>query len=136
MNLNISNNTPFVSRTVQISAAIFLALQGVRQLLIANRLGKESVPGKTSVYFVAAMYWCIAIVIAGGGQIIQNKNVGLMSMFALALAALFSGIFMLYDAIKHKDNLPNVEKDRLWFGIAHGIFGFILFILLIYLFTK
>ena len=133
---NMNNNTKNVSRIVQISAATFLALQGVRQLLIANRLGKETAPGKTSVYFTAAIYWAIAFAIAAGGQLIQSKQVGYMSLLAVAIGALFSGIFMMYDAIKHKDNLANVEKDRLWFSIGHSIFGLILFIVLVYLFTK
>jgi uncharacterized membrane protein len=133
---NLNNNSSDVSRIVQFSAGTFLALQGVRQLLIANRLGKESAPGKTSVYFTAALYWCIAAVIAFGGKLITDKQIGIGSLFAISLAALFSGVFMMYDAVKHKDNLSNVEKDRLWFSIAHVLFGLIIFFVMLYLLRK
>lgn len=123
MNANITNS-PFSQKNVlKMSMITFLAVQAVRQLIQVNSLkasGQESASGQVSAWFIITLTMLIAVLLS---QSSLSRNTTLLSFAALVIGILGSGIALVYDTQTSK---TSPEKARMFFGIAHIIFGFMI----------
>ena len=113
---------------------LFVFLQAVRQAVAIN-INKdkkiESTAGTNGTWFVAFALGLIGLFITAGGyfgafRITIPRKIALGILFTLGLAITMSGGFYIYDGMNNKDKLKTIEANRLWFGVVHLVFGFIL----------
>lgn len=120
---------------LKLSMMTFLAVQAIRQLVLVNgQFNKktETRPGQVASWFTITLTLLIAAVLATSPLNIK-PNMVTGATFAVVAGVLGSGAAMLYDAIQNKGKQP--EPNRLWFSIAHIIFGMLLLAYLIYSLT-
>ena len=113
---------------------IFLLVQAVRQMTQENQLASaktESRNGQIASWFVSALIALIALILASGPPLSLDAKYLNAGFIAMTIGVLGSGIALTIAATK--DKATNPEPSRLWFGIAHIIFGVFLMIMMIYL---
>ena len=116
---------------------IFLLVQAVRQLTQENQLASaktESRNGQIASWFVSALIALIALILASGPPLSLDAKYLNAGFIAMTIGVLGSGIALTIAATK--DKATNLEPSRLWFGIAHIIFGVFLMIMMIYSLVK
>ena len=113
---------------LKLSMMTFLVVQAIRQLILINGQASgdkpiESRAGQVATWFTITLTLVIAAVLATSPLNIKPNMVKGVT-FAVVAGVLGSGAAMLYDAIQNKGKQP--EPNRLWFSIAHIIFGLLL----------
>ena len=108
---------------------MFLCVQGIRQLVQVN--GKhdaktESLAGQVSAWMTITMTVLVGVLLY-----IPRPAPPVMALAALFIAAMVSGVAMIYDYSANKTTALAAEPNRLWFGIAHVIFALITLVYLL-----
>ena len=135
-----TNTTPGFKKPQVIlkwSMVIFLLVQAVRQMTQENQLASaktESRNGQIASWFVSALIALIALILASGPPLSLDAKYLNAGFIAMTIGVLGSGIALTIAATK--DKATNLEPSRLWFGIAHIIFGVFLMIMMIYSLVK
>jgi hypothetical protein len=110
---------------LKISIIAYLFVQAVRQLIQVNQqfgAKTETRAGQVSSWFTIVLTSVVAAILSQGPLNIKSSTAygGLLVLFAGALG---SGIAMIYDKVSNKET---AEPARMWFGIGHVIFAFII----------
>jgi len=103
----------------------FLGVQGIRQLIQVNgqhEAKTESRAGQVSAWMTITMTVLI------GYFLYQKQGAPRAALVALIVAALTSGSALIYDYMTNKTVALAAEKNRLFFGIAHILFAFLVLI--------
>lgn len=121
------------------SMVIFLLVQAVRQLLQENQLAgektaRESRNGQVASWFVSALIAMVALILASGPALSLDTKWITSAFVAMTIGVLGSGVALTIAATQDKKTNP--EPSRLWFGIAHIIFGVFLLLAMIYSLIK
>ena len=119
------NSSRDPATVLKISIIAYLFVQAVRQLILVNQqfgAKTETRAGQVSTWFTIVLTSVVAAILSQGPLNIKSPTAygGLFLLFAGALG---SGIAMIYDKVKNKET---AESARMWFGIAHVIFAFII----------
>jgi hypothetical protein len=105
----------------------FLGVQAIRQLIDVNTNAGGDKPTESQEGKVAAWFTIVMTLIAAVALYLP-KTPHLMALWSLVLAALGSGVAMIYNVMS---NHVKPEKYRLWFGIAHVILAMLVLAYLI-----
>jgi uncharacterized membrane protein HdeD (DUF308 family) len=119
------------------SMVIFLLVQAVRQVTQENQLAAaktESRNGQVASWFVSVLIAMTALILASGPPLSLDAKYLNAAFIAMTIGVLGSGIALTIAATK--DKATNPEPSRMWFGIAHIIFGFFLLLAMIYSLVK
>lgn len=129
---NLSNNfNTSKANIAKIILLIFLGLQAIRQLIDVNiKAGAkpplESQAGKTAAWFT------ITMTLVAAYALYAPKTPSFTALVALIIAAMASGVAMVYDYSANKTQALAAEKNRLFFGIAHVVGALIVFFYLLW----
>jgi hypothetical protein len=136
MNAGYGNNslkTP--TYALKLSIVAFLCVQAIRQLIQVNNQAREGAKDKavgnieTSAGQVST-WMTIILTLFSAGILFPSAPLSkewIMGGFAtLIVGVLASGSAMIYDIVNNKAKAEGVEKNRMWFGIAHIIFAVLL----------
>jgi uncharacterized membrane-anchored protein len=128
------NNNAFNSSRANVSKLLlltFLGVQAIRQLVIVNSQANrddaiESFSGKLASWLTITMTLIAAI------TLYVPKTPHRMALAALFIAAMGSGVAMIYDYLdtSSKNKVEN-KINRLWFGIAHILLALAVLVYLI-----
>ena len=124
MNAYAANNS-FNSSKANIAKLFmltFLGVQGIRQLVQVNGRANAKPPTESEAGKVAA-WLTITMTVLIGFLLYQPKTASVMSLAALFVAAMGSGVAMIYDYSANKTVALAAEPNRLFFGIAHVLFA-------------
>lgn len=119
------------------SMVIFLLVQAVRQVTQENQLAAaktESRNGQVASWFVSVLIAMTALILASGPPLSLDAKYLNAAFIAMTIGVLGSGIALTIAATK--DKATNPEPSRMWFGIAHIIFGVFLLLAMIYSLVK
>lgn len=131
--MNAYQNNAFNSSKANVSKLIlltFLGVQAIRQLIDVN--GQAAAKTESRAGQVAA-WMTISMTLLAGYVLYSPKTPHRMGLAALFIAAMGSGVAMIYDYSANKTQALAAEKYRLWFGIAHVILALLV---LTYLLTS
>ena len=125
---NSFNKSP--ANVAKLFMLTFLGVQGVRQLVQVNgrasgNKAMESRAGQVSAWMTITMTVLI------GFLLYQPKTASVMSLVALFIAAMGSGVAMIYDYSANKTVALAAEPNRLFFGIAHVLFALLTLVYLL-----
>lgn len=113
------NNNAFNSSKANIAKLFlltFLGVQGIRQLIQVNgqaAANTESRAGQVAAWMVIAMTLVAAF------TLYTPQTPHRAALLALLIAAMGSGVAMIYDYSANKSQALAAEPNRLFFGIAH-----------------
>jgi uncharacterized membrane protein HdeD (DUF308 family) len=128
-----TNNSSFNKSPANISKILlltFLAVQAVRQLIQVNGRANAKPPTESEAGKVAA-WMTILMTLIAGFLLYQPKMATVTSLAALFVAAMGSGVAMIYDYSANKTVALAAEPNRLFFGIAHVIFALLTLVYLL-----
>jgi uncharacterized membrane-anchored protein len=108
----------------------FLGVQGIRQLIQVNSQASGDKPTESRAGQVAA-WMTITMTVLIGYLLYQKQSAPRMALVALVVAAMGSGVAMIYDYAANKTGALAAEKNRLWFGIAHVLFALLTLVYLL-----
>ena len=123
---NSFNKSP--ANVAKLFMVTFLGVQGIRQLVQVNGradAGTESRAGQVAAWMTITMTVLI------GYLLYQAKPASVMALAALFIAAMGSGVAMIYDYSANKTISLAAEPNRLFFGIAHVIFALLTLVYLL-----
>ena len=126
-----ANNSSFNKSPANVAKLFmltFLGVQGVRQLIQVN--GQATNKTETRAGQVAA-WMTITMTVLIGYLLYQKQGSPRMALVALVVAAMGSGVAMIYDYAANKTIALAAEKNRLWFGIAHVVFALLTLVYLL-----
>jgi hypothetical protein len=126
-----ANNSSFNKSPTNVAKLFmltFLGVQGVRQLIQVN--GQATNKTETRAGQVAA-WMTITMTVLIGYLLYQKQGSPRMALVALVVAAMSSGVAMIYDYAANKTVALAAEKNRLWFGIAHVVFALLTLVYLL-----
>ena len=112
------NNNAFNSSKANIAKLLlltFLGVQSIRQLVYVNDQAGAKTESRSGQ---VAAWMTITMTLVAAYALYAPKTPSVMAMIALVIAAMGSGVAMIYGVLKN-DVKP--EKYRLFFGIAHVI---------------
>jgi uncharacterized membrane protein HdeD (DUF308 family) len=119
MSYPYTNNNAFNSSKANVSKLLlltFLGVQAIRQLVQVNgqyAAKTESRAGQVSAWLT------ITMTLLAGYVLYAPKTPHRAGLVALFVAAMGSGVAMIYDYSANKSQALAAEKNRLFFGIAH-----------------
>ena len=128
-----STNNSFNSSKANIAKLFmlaFLGVQGIRQLIQVNGRANAEKPSESRAGQVAA-WMTITMTVLIGYLLYQPKTASFMALAALFVAAMGSGVAMIYDYSANKTVALAAEPNRLFFGIAHVIFALLTLVYLL-----
>ena len=125
---NSFNKSP--ANVAKILMLTFLCVQGIRQLVQVNGRANADKPTESGAGQVAA-WMTITMTVLIGFLLYQPKTASVMSLVALFVAAMGSGIAMIYDYSVNKTVALAAEPNRLFFGIAHVLFALLTLVYLL-----
>ena len=108
----------------------FLGVQGIRQLVQVNGRASGDKPTESRAGQVAA-WMTITMTVLIGYLLYQAKPASVMALAALFIAAMGSGVAMIYDYSANKTVALAAEPNRLFFGIAHVLFALLTLVYLL-----
>lgn len=123
---NSFNKSP--TNVAKLFMLTFLGVQGIRQLIQVN--GQATNKTESRAGQVAA-WMTITMTVAIGYLLYQKQAAPRMALVALVVAAMGSGVAMIYDYAANKTVALAAEKNRLWFGIAHVVFALLTLVYLL-----
>ena len=133
MNSSYAANNSFNSSKANIAKLFmltFLGVQGIRQLVQVNGRANAEKPSESRAGQVAA-WMTITMTVLIGFLLYQPKTASVMALAALFIAAMGSGVAMIYDYSANKTVALAAEPNRLFFGIAHVIFALLTLVYLL-----
>ena len=110
---------------------MFLVVQGIRQLVQVNGRANADKPTESLAGQVSAWMTITMTVLIGVLLYISRPAPPLMALALLFVAAMGSGVAMIYDYSANKTIALAAEPNRLFFGIAHVIFALITLVYLL-----
>jgi hypothetical protein len=122
------NKSP--ANMAKIAILIFLGVQGIRQLIQVNGRANAKPPTESEAGKVAA-WMTITMTMLAGFLLYQPKMATFTALAALFIAAMGSGVAMIYDYSANKTVALAAEPNRLFFGIAHVIFALLTLVYLL-----
>jgi uncharacterized protein with GYD domain len=125
---NSFNKSP--ANIAKIIMLMFLAVQGIRQLIQVNGRANAKTPTESEAGQKAA-WMTITMTVLIGVFLYQPKTPTVMALAALFIAAMGSGVAMIYDYSANKTVALAAEPNRLFFGIAHVIFALLTLVYLL-----
>ena len=108
----------------------FLGVQGIRQLIQVNGRANAKTPTESRAGQVAA-WMTITMTVLIGFLLYQSRPAPVIALAALFIAAMGSGVAMIYDYSANKTVALAAEPNRLFFGIAHVIFALLTLVYLL-----
>lgn len=129
----IANNSSFNKSPTNVAKLFmltFLGVQGIRQLIHVNSQAGGDKPTESRAGQVAA-WMTITMTVVIGYLLYQKQAAPRMALVALVIAAMGSGVAMIYDYAANKTVALAAEKNRLWFGIAHVVFALLTLVYLL-----
>jgi hypothetical protein len=123
---NSFNKSP--ANVAKILMLTFLGVQGIRQLVQVN--GKANSKAESRAGQVSA-WMTITMTVLIGFLLYQAKPAPVMALAALFVAAMGSGVAMIYDYSANKTVALAAEPNRLFFGIAHVLFALLTLVYLL-----
>jgi flagellar motor component MotA len=108
----------------------FLGVQGIRQLVQVNGRANADNPTESLAGQVSA-WMTITMTVLIGFLLYQAKPAPFMALAALFIAAMGSGVAMIYDYSANKTIALAAEPNRLFFGIAHVLFALLTLVYLL-----
>jgi hypothetical protein len=108
----------------------FLGVQGIRQLIQVNGRANAKTPTESRAGQVAA-WMTITMTVLIGVLLYMSRPAPVMALAALFIAAMGSGVAMIYDYSANKTVALAAEPNRLFFGIAHVIFALLTLVYLL-----
>ena len=133
MNTYGATNNSFNRSTANVAKLIiltFLGVQGIRQLIQVNGRANAEKATESRAGQVAA-WMTITMTVLIGFLLYQAKPAPVMALAALFIAAMGSGVAMIYDYSANKTVALAAEPNRLFFGIAHVIFALLTLVYLL-----
>ena len=131
--MNAYANNSFNSSKANIAKLFmltFLGVQGIRQLIQVNGRANAKPPTESEAGKVAA-WMTITMTMLAGFLLYQPKMATFTSLAALFVAAMGSGVAMIYDYSANKTVALAAEPNRLFFGIAHVLFALLTLVYLL-----
>jgi hypothetical protein len=125
---NSFNKSP--ANMAKIAILIFLGVQGIRQLIQVNGKANAKPPTESLAGQVAA-WMTITMTLLAGILLYQPKMATFTALAALFVAAMGSGVAMIYDYSANKTVALAAEPNRLFFGIAHVLFALLTLVYLL-----
>ena len=125
---NSFNKSP--ANVAKLFMLTFLGVQGIRQLVQVNGRASGDKPTESRAGQVAA-WMTITMTVLIGFLLYQGKPASVMALAALFIAAMGSGVAMIYDYSANKTVALAAEPNRLFFGIAHVIFALLTLVYLL-----
>ena len=125
---NSFNKSP--ANVAKLFMLTFLGVQGIRQLIQVNGRASAKTPTESRAGQVAA-WMTITMTVLIGVLLYQPKTASVMALAALFIAAMGSGVAMIYDYSANKTVALAAEPNRLFFGIAHVIFALLTLVYLL-----
>ena len=125
---NSFNKSP--ANMAKIAILIFLGVQGIRQLIQVNGRANAKPPTESEAGKVAA-WMTITMTMLAGFLLYQPKMATVTALAALFVAAMGSGVAMIYDYSANKTVALAAEPNRLFFGIAHVLFALLTLVYLL-----
>ena len=129
--MSYANNNSFNSSKSNIAKLFmltFLGVQGIRQLIQVN--GRATSKTESRAGQVAA-WMTITMTVLIGYLLYQPKTASVMALAALFIAAMGSGVAMIYDYSANKTVALAAEPNRLFFGVAHVLFALLTLVYLL-----
>jgi hypothetical protein len=123
---NSFNKSP--ANVAKIFMLIFLCVQGIRQLVQVN--GKANSKAESGAGQVSA-WMTITMTVLIGVLLYIPRPAPALSLAALFIAAMGSGVAMIYDYSANKTIALAAEPNRLFFGIAHVLFALLTLVYLL-----
>lgn len=109
----------------------FLGVQGIRQLVQVNGRANADKPTESLAGQVSAWMTITMTVLIGVLLYIPRPVPSVMALSALFIAAMGSGVAMIYDYSANKTISLAAEPNRLFFGIAHVLFALLTLVYLL-----
>ena len=125
---NSFNKSP--ANVAKLFMLTFLGVQGIRQLVQVNGRASGDKPTESRAGQVAA-WMTITMTVLIGFLLYQGKPASVMALAALFIAAMGSGVAMIYDYSANKTVALAAEPNRLFFGIAHVLFALLTLVYLL-----
>ena len=125
---NSFNKSP--ANVAKLFMLTFLGVQGIRQLVQVNGRASGDKPTESRAGQVAA-WMTITMTVLIGYLLYQAKPASVMALAALFIAAMGSGVAMIYDYSANKTVALAAEPNRLFFGIAHVLFALLTLVYLL-----
>ena len=125
---NSFNKSP--ANIAKIIMLTFLGVQGIRQLIQVNGRANAEKPTESEAGQKAA-WMTITMTVLIGFLLYQPRPAPVMALAALFIAAMGSGVAMIYDYSANKTAALAAEPNRLFFGIAHVIFALLTLVYLL-----
>ena len=125
---NSFNKSP--ANVAKLFMLTFLGVQGIRQLVQVNGRASGDKPTESRAGQVAA-WMTITMTVLIGYLLYQAKPASVMALAALFIAAMGSGVAMIYDYSANKTIALAAEPNRLFFGIAHVLFALLTLVYLL-----
>ena len=125
---NSFNKSP--ANVAKLFMLTFLGVQGIRQLVQVNGRASGDKPTESRAGQVAA-WMTITMTVLIGFLLYQAKPASVMALAALFIAAMGSGVAMIYDYSANKTVALAAEPNRLFFGIAHVLFALLTLVYLL-----
>ena len=126
---NSFNKSP--ANMAKIAMLMFLFVQGIRQLVQVNGRANADKPTESLAGQVSAWMTITMTVLIGVLLYIPRPVPSVMALSALFIAAMGSGVAMIYDYVANKTDSLAAEPNRLFFGIAHVIFALLTLVYLL-----
>jgi hypothetical protein len=125
---NSFNKSP--ANVAKLFLLAFLGVQGIRQLIQVNGRANAKTPTESRAGQVAA-WMTITMTVLIGVLLYMSRPAPVMALAALFIAAMGSGVAMIYDYSANKTVALAAEPNRLFFGIAHVIFALLTLVYLL-----
>jgi hypothetical protein len=125
---NSFNKSP--ANVAKLFMLAFLGVQGIRQLIQVNGRANAKTPTESRAGQVAA-WMTITMTVLIGVLLYMSRPAPVMALAALFIAAMGSGVAMIYDYSANKTVALAAEPNRLFFGIAHVIFALLTLVYLL-----
>jgi hypothetical protein len=133
MNAGYGANNSFNKSPANIAKGfmlMFLFVQGIRQLIQVNGRANADKPTESLAGQVSA-WMTITMTVLIGVLLYIPRPAPVMTLAALFIAAMGSGVAMIYDYSTNKTVALAAEPNRLFFGIAHVIFALLTLVYLL-----
>jgi low temperature requirement protein LtrA len=127
-----SNNNSFNSSKANITKLFlltFLGVQAIRQLVLVNAQasGDKAIESRAGQ---VASWMTITMTMVAAGVLYAPKTPHRAGLVALFVAAMGSGVAMIYDYTQSKSTVEG-KRTRLFFGIAHVLLALAVLVYLI-----
>ena len=126
---NSFNKSP--ANVTKLFMLMFLFVQGIRQLVQVNGRANAKTPTESLAGQVSAWMTITMTVLIGVLLYLPRPAPSLFALAPLFIAAMGSGVAMIYDYAANKTDALAAEPNRLFFGIAHVIFALITLVYLL-----